>query len=92
MTSSQIPKEIKERLKLASKLSGTFRFGECIVMVGLESGWHLSISHPKRLPTYDEVKEARYKFLPDNAHMAMIFPPKSEFVNVCETCFHLWEI
>jgi hypothetical protein len=62
--------------------------------------WHLSISHrtseatpqPGRYPTWDEIKEARYRFVPDGVTMAMLLPPKAEYVNVHETCFHLWEI
>jgi hypothetical protein len=65
----------------------------CIGFVSKDGGlWHLSISHKDRLPTYEELKEARYKYCPDVKHMAMIFPPLDEFVNVCETCLHLWEI
>lgn len=65
----------------------------CVVCVSKDGGkWHLSISHRNRLPTYEELKEARYKYLPDVKYMAQIFPPKGEFVNVCETCLHLWEI
>lgn len=81
-----------EELKTAWERCGAFMFGECSVIVGLEAGWHLSIAHPKRNPTYDEIKEARYKFLPDDVHMAMIFPPRREFINVHSHCFHLWEI
>lgn len=71
----------------------TEKFGECLVMVSIDGGkWHLSISHPSRYPTYDEIKEARYKFIPNNATVAMLFPPKEEFINVHQNCFHLWEI
>ena len=75
--------------------------GECVVMVErhetLERGilvprWHLSISHPRRLPKYHEVKQARYELLPDNVTMAMLFPPSSQFVNIHQNCFHLHEI
>lgn len=67
--------------------------GECAIIYAKEADrWHLSISHPTRLPTYDEVKQARYDFLPDDVYMAMIFPPKSEFVNVHPFCLHLWEV
>lgn len=73
--------------------------GECSVLITQEQivaggtpQWHMSISHPHRDPTYYEIKEARYKFVPDNVHMAMIFPPRAEFVNVDKHCFHLFEI
>jgi hypothetical protein len=67
--------------------------GECTVFLSEEpGGLHLSISHPKRDPTYYEIKEARYLLCPDDVHMAMIFPPRSEFVNVDKHCFHLFQI
>jgi hypothetical protein len=62
--------------------------------------WHMSISHrtsdakpqPGRYPTWDEITDARYRFVPDSVTMAMLLPPKAKYVNVHETCFHLWEI
>ncbi len=54
--------------------------------------WHISVSHPHRYPTWDEIREARYALIPDNAYMVMILPPKTEYVNVHKNCFHLWEI
>lgn len=61
-------------------------------------GWHLSISHqvfdgdrgkPGRYPTWDEIKDARYRFTPPEIEMCMILPRPSDFVNIHETCFHL---
>lgn len=70
-----------------------YKEGELTIITSLDNGrWHLSISHPKRYPTYDEIKEARYKYIADEITMAMFFPPKSEFVNVHANCFHLWEV
>jgi hypothetical protein len=80
--------------------------GHLSVLVGRELGhlggpkWHLSIRHrtnedkpqPGRYPTWDEIKDARYRFVPDGVTMAQLLPPKAEFVNLHETCFHLWEI
>jgi len=65
--------------------------------------WHLSISHnmvvrtgplntPGRFPTWEEIKEARYKFIPDNANMAIMFPPSELYYNLHDTCLHLLEI
>ena len=72
---------------------GFQKLGECNVLVSIDNGlWHLSISHPKRLPTYEELKEARYKFMPDNIYAAMIFPPQKEFVNAMPYCLHLWQL
>ena len=84
-----------ETTEIRSPVSGchAYRFGRCFVIVGKEEDrWHLSISHPARYPTWDEIKEARYRFVPDNVTMAMILPPKDEYVNLHENCFHLHEI
>lgn len=79
--------------------------GHLSVFVGVEDpGWHLSISHrsnllgpngrhpPGRYPTWDEIAEARYRFCPSDITMAMLLPPKDEYVNLHETTFHLWQI
>jgi hypothetical protein len=72
--------------------------GECRVIISREIHrdhtlhWHLSISCPNRNPTWEEIKDARYSLLPDEAMMAMFLPPKREFVNIHEFCFHLYEI
>ena len=72
---------------------GVFKHKKCVIIVSIDAGkWHLSISHKKRLPTYEELKESRYRFIPDNCYMAQIFPPKSEFVNVHPFCLHLFEL
>ncbi len=72
---------------------GQWRFRGCIVIVSKDDGlWHLSISRKDRLPTYDELKDARYQFLPDVEYAIQVFPPKSEFVNLHTFCLHLWEL
>jgi len=63
-----------------------------IVAWEVENGWHLSISHPDRYPTWDEIKAARYELLPDEVTMGMLLPPKGEYVNVHPNCFHLHEV
>ncbi|MEU4386602.1 hypothetical protein [Promicromonospora sp. NPDC023805] len=73
--------------------------GELHAIVSHEpTGWHLSVSfqpHPgaaRRLPSWDELKDARYRFLPDRAHMAALLPPRAEWVDVHPTTLHLWEM
>lgn len=65
-----------------------------------ESPWrtHISISHrtddlqPGRYPTWDEQKEAVWRFAPGKV-MVSILPPEGEpYVNVHETTFHWWEV
>lgn len=54
--------------------------------------WHLSISRTDRYPVWDEIKDARYALIPDECTMAMLLPPKGEYVNLHPNCFHLHEI
>jgi hypothetical protein len=79
-----------------------FEKGECRVLVSRlpMSGvagfgflrWHLSISCARRYPTWEEIKDARYSLLPDQCTMAMLLPPRAEYVNLHPNCFHLHEI
>lgn len=79
--------------------------GHLSVLVGAEAAkngprWHLSISHrtngyppkPGRYPTWDEIKDARYRFMPGDITVAQILPPQDEYVNVAPTTFQLWQI
>lgn len=54
--------------------------------------WHLSISRRDRYPSWDEIRDARYALLPDDITMAMLLPPKAEYVNLHKNCFHLHEL
>lgn len=70
--------------------------------------WHISLSHnsglrqahaelgdiniPKRLPTWDELLEARKKFTPPDVNMAIMMPPPDKYVNIHGTCLHLLQI
>jgi len=70
-----------------------YTLNRCTIFLGVEHGKiHLSIAHPDRLPTWQEVKEARELLIDDNITVGMILPPKAEYVNIHEFCFHLWEI
>lgn len=71
----------------------TIAKGDLRIIIGVEDGkWHISLSTASRLPIYAEMKYLRYELLPDDCYMAMIFPPKAEFVNVHEFTLHLWEV
>lgn len=54
--------------------------------------WHLSIAHPDRYPSWDEIADARYELVPDDVTMALLLPPPGEYVNEHPHCFHLWQI
>jgi hypothetical protein len=81
--------------------------GHLSVFVGQEPAdnggellWHLSICHrtnthppaPGRYPTWDEIREARDRFTPDEVTMALLLPPAAEYVDVHPTTFQLWEV
>jgi hypothetical protein len=54
--------------------------------------WHMSISRRDRYPSWNEIRDARYELLPDNITMAMLLPPKDQYVDLHPNCFHLHEI
>ena len=77
-----------------------FTMGTCNILLGREPAgrngetlWHLSISHPHRHPTWDEIKTARYRLLDPGLTFAMLLPPHELYVNVPaqDHVFHLWE-
>ena len=76
---------------IRGKQYGT-KSGLVVIVEQHNERWHLSISHKSRLPSYKELKEARYQLTPDDVIMAQLFPPQDQFVNAMETCLHLWEI
>ncbi|NPV81906.1 MAG: hypothetical protein HPY52_16870 [Firmicutes bacterium] len=85
-----IPPEFKVNLEPGAQ---AYRYGPCLVIVGKsEDGWHMSISHPDRYPTWDEIRDARYQFMPHDITVAMLLPPPEEYINIHENCFHLWQI
>jgi hypothetical protein len=53
--------------------------------------WHLSVSCPRRVPTWAQVREARDLFVPKDVAMAMILPRDGQYVNLHEYTLHLWE-
>ena len=72
--------------------SGLYKFKGKMVFVNLEQGlWHLSASTDHPIGYY-ELKEIRYAFLPNRIHAAQIFPPREEFVNIHQNCYHLYEV
>ncbi len=72
--------------------TGLFKYKGKSIIINKEDGlWHLSVSANYTLGYY-ELKEIRYMFMPNDMHVAQIFPPREEFVNLHENCFHLYEM
>lgn len=68
-----------------------YTLGECSVLVTKTPriGWHLSIAHDSRYPTWDEIAQARYRLLPEGIWCAMYLPPPEEYVNLHRFCFQI---
>ncbi len=85
------------KAQLAGQVEATcfaYRMGELSILVAKElgHGWHVSIAHPDRYPTWDEIVHIRYTLLPDEVTMAMLLPPKAEYINIHTNCFQLWQV
>ena len=72
--------------------TGFYRMNGMNIFVNKEEGtWHLSVAAKFPLG-YQQLKKVRYMFMPDKMTVAQIFPPREQFVNEHENCWHLWQI
>ena len=72
--------------------TGVFKYKGMTIISNIENNrWHLSVSAKFPLG-YQQLKDIRYNFMPNRIHVAQIFPPREEFVNLHTRCWHLWEI
>lgn len=71
-----------------------YRSGPLSVIVGWldTSGWHMSVAHPARYPSWDEIADLRYQLIPDDVHMAMLLPPSDEYCNLHPNCMHVYQV
>ena len=51
---------------------------------------HLSCSYRDRVPSYYDLCDVKRIFLGDDGLAYLLFPPKSEHVNIHPNCLHLW--
>ena len=64
----------------------------------VEFRWHVSIAHPSRYPTWDEIKTAVYSIesltlRPGRTFAQLLGDPGQDvWVNAHGNCFHLYEI
>jgi hypothetical protein len=72
-----------------------YKMGTCKIMCSpprTEShGWHLSISHEDRYPSWDEIAKARYSLLPHDSVFVMVLPQPNQYTNIHNYCFQLYE-
>lgn len=88
MRSTGVPDAMDPGLQCAT-------LGRCTIIAAREGEqlrWHLSISHPFRPPTWDEINAARDALIPADVWLCQPMPPKAFWINIHPTCFHLWEI
>jgi hypothetical protein len=98
-----------EAESLLTAIAGAFHaerwlVGNCTVMCAREPfggglRWHISVAHPHRYPTWDEIKTAIYDIpaieLPKGRTFAQLLggPVRDgDWVNAHENCFHFYEI
>lgn len=51
---------------------------------------HLSMSHRRRMPTYDELTYLKRHWIGDDRKAVMVLPEKKEHVNIHPRCLHLF--
>jgi hypothetical protein len=51
---------------------------------------HVSVSHPSRIPSYEELAEVKRRFIGSDRYAVMVFPEESKHVNIHPRCLHLW--
>lgn len=86
--------EVTERLEPGSR---SFKMGRCHIIASPPfegAGWHVSISRPDRYPSWDEIAKAWYELVPESEKRTgvLFLPPKSEYINVHNFCFHIHEV
>lgn len=56
-----------------------------------EKRWfHLSVSHKKRMPTHEELAEAKHYFIGIDRYAVQVYPPADKHVNLHPFCLHLF--
>lgn len=78
--------------------NGAFQFSrgkvcKYLIVASDGEGWeHISVSMlgQKRCPTWAEMCMIKNIFWDDEDWVVQYHPARSEYVNVCETCLHLW--
>jgi hypothetical protein len=64
-----------------------YAMGDCRV---IHTPGHISISHPWRYPTWDEIIGVRDRLEGDEQEWIMILPRRDEYVNIHDNCFHIY--
>ena len=55
-------------------------------------GWdHVSVSLKNRVPNWHEMNKIKELFFDDEETCVQFHPKKSEYINNCEMCLHIWK-
>lgn len=85
-------RDIRRTDKYGVYETGLYKYKGMDVLITIDDKkWHLSVSAKFPLG-YQQLKDVRYKFMPNDMTVAQIFPRRENFVNLHTTCWHLWEI
>lgn len=52
--------------------------------------WHVSISRPDRMPTWQELCKVRKDFFTEDVEFYQVLPRRQDYVNVHTFCLHIW--
>ena len=70
------------------------KYGEFlkVLCAPMESEWqHVSVSHPRRVPTWSEMCSVKDLFWSEEETVVQFHPKKSEYINNVATCLHMWK-
>lgn len=63
-----------------------------IISGGSGDEWeHVSVSHPARIPTWQEMVRVKDLFWSEEETVLQFHPRKADYVNACSFCLHLWK-
>ena len=69
-----------------------FEGRELLVIASHGGGWfHVSVSLPNRCPNWREMCFIKDLFFETEETVIQFHPPKSKYINACDTCLHLWQ-
>lgn len=62
-----------------------------LVLFSNGEGWeHVSVSHPARCPTWEEMCVVKDRFFDPEDCVVQYHPPRSKYVSLHPYCLHLW--
>lgn len=72
----------------------TYTMGKVRILVGNHDqlGYHMTVLHPDRFPTLDEVFKARWELIPAAARMVLHVPSQSVLEGAANTSYQLQEL